>query len=102
MLSSMTGFGEGASIENDSEVYIEIKSVNHRFLEISIKPNDLNNDLDKFIRNSISKKIKRGKVDIRIRSKSPTKTTYSIDSNLLKKLEKSLSCLLYTSPSPRD
>ena len=47
MLSSMTGFGEGASIENNSEVYIEIKSVNHRFLEISIKPNDLNNDLDK-------------------------------------------------------
>ena len=91
MLSSMTGFGEGALIKNDSEVYIEIKSVNHRFLEISIKPNDLNNDLDKFIRNSISKKIKRGKVDIRIRSKSSTKTTYSIDSNLLKKFEKSLS-----------
>ena len=91
MLSSMTGFGVGTSIENDSEVYIEIKSVNHRFLEISIKPNDLNNDLDKFIRNSVSKKIKRGKVDIRIKSKSSAKTTYSIDSNLLKKLERSLS-----------
>ncbi len=91
MLSSMTGFGEGALIENDSEVYIEIKSVNHRFLEISIKPNDLNNDLDKFIRNSISKKIKRGKVDIRIKSKSSAKTTYSIDSDLLKKLKRSLS-----------
>ena len=87
----MTGFGVGTSIENDSEVYIEIKSVNHRFLEISIKPNDLNNDLDKFIRNSVSKKIKRGKVDIRIKSKSSAKTTYSIDSNLLKKLERSLS-----------
>tara|TARA_B000000437_G_scaffold218401_1_gene197580 strand:+ start:635 stop:1471 length:837 start_codon:yes stop_codon:yes gene_type:complete len=87
----MTGFGEGALIENDSEVYIEIKSVNHRFLEISIKPNDLNNDLDKFIRNSISKKIKRGKVDIRIKSKSSAKTTYSIDSDLLKKLKRSLS-----------
>ena len=91
MLSSMTGFGVGALIENDSEVYIEIKSVNHRFLEISIKPNDLNNDLDKFIRNSISKKIKRGKVDIRIKSKSSSKATYSIDSDLLKKLKRSLS-----------
>ena len=91
MLSSMTGFGVGALVENDSEVYIEIKSVNHRFLEISIKPNDLNNDLDKFIRNSISKKIKRGKVDIRIKSKSSAKTTYSIDSDLLKKLKRSLS-----------
>ena len=70
----MTGFGVGALIENDSEVYIEIKSVNHRFLEISIKPNDLNNDLDKFIRNSISKKIKRGKVDIRIKSKSSSRS----------------------------
>ncbi len=91
MLSSMTGFGVGALIKNDSEVYIEIKSVNHRFLEISIKPNDLNNDLDKFIRNSISKKIKRGKVDIRIKSKPSAKTTYSIDSDLLKKLKRSLS-----------
>ncbi len=91
MLSSMTGFGVGTSIENDSEVYIEIKSVNHRFLEITIKPNDLNNDLDKFIRNAVSKKIKRGKVDIRIKSRSSVKTTYSIDSNLLKKLERSLS-----------
>tara|TARA_Y100001970_G_scaffold40209_1_gene49548 strand:+ start:903 stop:1739 length:837 start_codon:yes stop_codon:yes gene_type:complete len=87
----MTGFGVGALIKNDSEVYIEIKSVNHRFLEISIKPNDLNNDLDKFIRNSISKKIKRGKVDIRIKSKPSAKTTYSIDSDLLKKLKRSLS-----------
>ena len=87
----MTGFGVGALIKNDSEVYIEIKSVNHRFLEISIKPNDLNNDLDKFIRNSISKKIKRGKVDIRIKSKSSSKATYSIDSDLLKKLKRSLS-----------
>ena len=42
----MTGFGLSKSLKKDSEVSIEIKGVNHRFLEVSIKPNDLGNELD--------------------------------------------------------
>ena len=36
----MTGYGLSSSVEGGSEVSIEIKGVNHRFLEISIKSND--------------------------------------------------------------
>ena len=46
----MTGFGLSSSIDVGAEVYVEIKGVNHRFLEISIKPNDLDNELDDYFR----------------------------------------------------
>ena len=36
MISSMTGYGLSSSIEGDSEITIEIKGVNHKFLEISL------------------------------------------------------------------
>ena len=86
----MTGFGLSSFIDKKSEIYIEIKGVNHKFLEATIKPNDLNNELEEFIRNLVSKKIVRGRVDIRIKIKTTSNTNYSIDSKLLKKFKKSL------------
>ena len=90
MISSMTGFGLSKSVKGNSEISIEIKGVNHRFLEISIKPNDLGNELEKFIRNAISKSIQRGKIEIRISLKTRPNLDYSIDDTLLKKLIKTL------------
>ena len=90
MISSMTGFGLSKSVKGNSEISIEIKGVNHRFLEISIKPNDLGNELEKFIRNAISKSIQRGKIEIRISLKTRSNIEYSIDDALLKKLIKTL------------
>ncbi len=85
----MTGFGLSNLIEKDSKIYIEIKGVNHRFLEISIKSNETNNDLDQYMRNAISKQINRGKIDVSLKIKSSSKTEYSINGELIKKLEKS-------------
>ena len=85
----MTGFGLSNLIEKDSKIYIEIKGVNHRFLEISIKSNETNNDLDQYMRNAISKQINRGKIDVRLNIKSSSKTEYFINGELIKKLEKS-------------
>ena len=85
MVSSMTGFGFSSSISKGLEIYIEIKGVNHKFLEVSIKPNDLSNDLEEYIRKLVSKNIIRGRVDIRIKLKSSYETSYSIDSKLLTK-----------------
>ena len=89
MIKSMTGFGLSNLIKKDSKIYIEIKGVNHRFLEISIKSNETNNDLDQYMRNAISKQINRGKIDVRLKIKSSSKTEYSINGELIKKLEKS-------------
>lgn len=90
MIRSMTGFGLSKSLKKDSEVFIEIKGVNHRFLEVSIKPNDLGNELDQYIRNSITKSVNRGKVDVRVKLKSAAQTNYVIDAFLIKKLENTL------------
>ena len=90
MISSMTGYGLSSSIEGDSEITIEIKGVNHKFLEISLKSHEINNDIDQYIRNAVGKNIVRGKVDIKIKSKSPSDTKYFIDNKLLKNLKKSI------------
>ena len=92
----MTGFGLSSSIDVGAEVYVEIKGVNHRFLEISIKPNDLDNELDEYFRKAIAKNINRGKVDLRIKIKSPSLTKYFINTKNIKSLEKSVQIALKT------
>ena len=90
MIKSMTGFELSRSIDKESEVCVEIKGVNHKFLDISLKPNDLNNDLEEYIMNLVSKNIIRGRIDIRVKLNAESKISYSINSDLLKKFEKSL------------
>ena len=64
MIKSMTGFGRG-KYENEGRTYtVEIKSVNHKYSDISVKlPRFLNSIEDK-IRNRIGEVISRGKVDV--------------------------------------
>lgn len=66
MIKSMTGFGRG-KYENEGRTYtVEIKSVNHKYSDISVKlPRFLNSIEDK-IRKRISEVISRGKVDVYI------------------------------------
>ena len=63
-MKSMTGYGR-AKIENDTREYIvEVKSVNHKYLDINVKlPKTLFCIEDK-IRKVISNKISRGKIDV--------------------------------------
>ena len=86
MTNSMTGFGSSRYSEKEIEIYCEIKTVNHRFLEVSTKPNDLNNQLDVFVRNSLSKKLQRGSVDVRFRLNFPSTNYYSVNKASLKNL----------------
>lgn len=64
MLKSMTGFGR-ASFENESKSYtIEVKSVNHRYLDINIRMPRALLTLEERIRKVIKDTINRGKVDV--------------------------------------
>lgn len=51
MLKSMTGFGRFEASEGDRKVTVEIKSVNHRYLELGIKVPKKLNFLEGDIRN---------------------------------------------------
>lgn len=66
MVRSMTGFGRGTSTENGREYLVEIKTVNHRYLDTSIRITRAYSFLENRVRETISKKIVRGKVDISI------------------------------------
>lgn len=65
MVRSMTSFGRAQSSENEKYMLsIEMKSVNNRYLDLNIRMPKFMNPLEQEIRNLISKKIKRGKVDL--------------------------------------
>lgn len=64
MIRSMTGYGKG-TLEIESRQYqIEIKSVNHRYSDISVKMPRTLSYLEEDIKKQISEKIKRGKIDV--------------------------------------
>lgn len=64
MIKSMTGFGKSSLNLNERNYQIEIKSVNHRYLDIQVKlPRQLSY-LEEMLKLEISKKIKRGKIDV--------------------------------------
>ncbi len=64
MVKSMTGFGRCEVSKDDRKVSVEIKSVNHRYLELGIKIPRKLNYLDNDIRNLAKEYVERGKVDI--------------------------------------
>ena len=65
MIRSMTGFGRSElSDNNNRKLTIEMKSVNHRYLDINIKLPKKFNFYEAYLRNLLKKYIERGKVDI--------------------------------------
>lgn len=64
MLKSMTGFGRFEASQGDRKVSVEMKSVNHRYLELGIKLPKKLNFLEGNIRNELKKYVERGKVDV--------------------------------------
>ena len=64
MIRSMTGYGKGSLSIDGREYQVEIKSVNHRYLDINIKMPKTLGYLEEQIKKEISEKIKRGKIDV--------------------------------------
>lgn len=64
MIKSMTGFGRCEVIENNRKFTVEMKSVNHRYLDVNIKMPKKLNFFESGIRTELKKYISRGKVDV--------------------------------------
>ena len=64
MIKSMTGFGRCEKVTQEYKISVEMKGVNHRYLDLSIKMPKKFNFFEAGIRNLLKKDIKRGKVDI--------------------------------------
>ncbi len=66
MVRSMTGFGRAEVIENNKRYTVELKSVNHRYLDLSVKTPRVLSCLEGNVRSEIKKYLSRGKVDVYI------------------------------------
>lgn len=64
MIKSMTGFGRSEAVTGERKITVELKSVNHRYLDLSIKMPKKLSFLESAIRNLMKTYIQRGKVDV--------------------------------------
>lgn len=64
MIKSMTGFGRCEVSEGERKFTVEMKGVNHRYLDVNIRMPKKLNFFETAIRNLLKQSIQRGKVDI--------------------------------------
>ncbi len=61
---SMTGFGKGDFREGGLEIGVELKSVNNRFLDVSVKCPHILNPYEETVRTLVRESLSRGHVDV--------------------------------------
>lgn len=81
MIKSMTGFGRCEVSEKERRITVEMKSVNHRYLDVNIKMPKKLNFFEAAIRAELKKYIQRGKVDIFITYEDFTENNVCIKYN---------------------
>ena len=81
MIKSMTGFGRSEIERGNRKITVEIKSVNHRFLENSIKMPKKLNIFEARIRDTIKKYASRGKIDVFITYEDNSESNVSLKFN---------------------
>lgn len=64
MIKSMTGFGRSELVTDECKITVEIKAVNHRYLDLSIKMPKKFNFFESAMRGLLKNYIQRGKVDV--------------------------------------
>ncbi|WP_270487132.1 YicC/YloC family endoribonuclease [Clostridium fessum] len=81
MLKSMTGFGRCEMATDEYKISVEMKAVNHRYLDLSIKMPKKFNYFEAVIRAQLKKYIQRGKVDVFISYEDYTDEKMSLKYN---------------------
>lgn len=81
MIKSMTGFGRCEIARGERKISVEMKSVNHRYLDVSIKMPKKLNFFEASIRGELKNYIQRGKVDIFISYEDFTESNVCVKYN---------------------
>jgi len=94
----MTAFARGEATLNALSITLELRSVNHRYLDITIRaPEDIR-EIEQALRSLLSKKLSRGKVELNIRTQISSVTEnindIQINTNLVAQL--STACEMVT------
>ncbi|MBQ1993145.1 MAG: YicC family protein [Lachnospiraceae bacterium] len=64
MIKSMTGFGRSEVAQGERKFTVEMKAVNHRYLDVNIKMPKKLSFFESSIRNELKKYVQRGKIDM--------------------------------------
>lgn len=98
MIRSMTGYGKKDSTSKKAVVTVEIRSVNHRFLEVAVRiPRSLTH-LEDPVRKAVQQRCLRGRVDVSVsvHSAGGSSKTVQIDQALAKQYHSALTKLQKT------
>ncbi len=91
MIASMTGFGRGEAEGGESRTTVEIRSVNGRFSEISVRlPRQLV-DLEQKIKERVGKSISRGKISVSVSWESKKESPVRLNVHVLRAYREVLS-----------
>ena len=81
MIKSMTGFGRYEISEGERKFTVEMKAVNNRYLDVSIKIHKKISFFESAVRNMLKKYIERGKVDVFVTYEEYTQNNVCIKYN---------------------
>ena len=80
-LRSMTGYGEGRAVSDTVEVAVEMKSVNHRFLDLVFKTPGVYSKLEVELSKTVKEKIKRGRVEVYVSRRDTSSPQFEVKLN---------------------
>lgn len=66
MIKSMTGFGQASLDDGQSQIHVEVKSLNSKFLDLNLRLPKIFSEKELEVRNLVSEKLERGKVSVSI------------------------------------
>ncbi|MCG8607394.1 YicC family protein [bacterium] len=78
MIASMTGFGRAESHESGLEILVEIRSLNHRFLDVEIRAPKNIQAFEQEIKELIRSRLSRGRVNATINVKGQNQSTMGL------------------------
>jgi len=95
MIKSMTGYGRGECQEEQKRIEAEIRSFNHRYLDVSLRLPRKLNPLEGQVRNLIKQRISRGRLEIAVQldDSSVSEQKLEIDLSLAKDIHSALTSL---------
>ena len=82
-MKSMSGFGRGAITENDFAVTVELKTVNNRFLDISLRLSGELQPLESTVKRQITNRLSRGRVDVFLNYDRNNEINYELNRPLI-------------------
>ena len=83
MIRSMTGFGRAEADDGKRNITVEIRGVNHRYCDISVRMPRRYSFAEDKIKNAVKERIKRGKIEVSVMVENITESDATVKLNTM-------------------